>query len=76
MWSWAWVSLLVAAVALEVYTIARRGEGDTLSEQVWRLRAWLKGGGFAGQVGWAVFVWALIGFFGWLVLHFVFPGDV
>lgn len=75
-WSWAWIALLVVPVAVEVWAIVRRGEGDTLSEQVWALRAWLKTKGYAGQVAWAAFVWALVGFFGWLVLHFTFPGAV
>lgn len=75
-WGWAWIGVLGLVVGFEIFTIVRRGDGDTLSEQVWTLRAWLKSKGYAGQVGWAAFVWALVGFFGWLVLHFTFPGAV
>lgn len=75
-WSWAWIGLIALLVGFEVFTIIRRGEGDTLSENVWKLREWLKGKGYGGKMGWALLVWALIGFFGWVTLHFVFPGAV
>jgi len=71
-----WIGLILLLVIVEIYTIANKKRGDTLSEQVWRMREWLKGKGFAGQTAWALFVWALIGFFGWLVLHLVLPGSV
>lgn len=75
-YSWAWLGIFVAVVAFEVFTVIRKGEGDTLSENVWKLREWLKGKGRAGQLGWVAFVWALLGFFGWLAFHFVVPGSV
>jgi len=71
-----WIVLFCLCVGFEVFTVVNKAEGDTLSENVWRLRAWLKRSGRAGQVGWVAFVWGLIGFFGWLVIHFVFPGSV
>lgn len=74
-YSWAWLGIFVAVVGFEVFTIVRKGEGDTLSEQVYLLRGWLKSKGRAGQFGWVAFVWTLLGFFGWLAFHFVVPGS-
>lgn len=75
-WSWAWIGIFAFVVGFEIFTIIRKGDDDTLSANVWKLRAWLRSKGYAGEVGWAVFIWALIGLFGWMVLHFTFPGAV
>lgn len=74
-WSWAWVALTVAAVLLEVVAIAREGDDDTLSEQVWNLQEWLLQHGKAGAFARVGLVIGFTGFVGWLVLHF-FTGAV
>lgn len=53
-----WVALLVLVLAVEAYALGTRTKGDTLTEQVWRLReiSWLR-----------IPLWA---FWAWLTYHF------
>jgi len=70
LWPWVWLGLLATGLAVEGVAIALPGEDDTLSEQVWNLVDFLKGAGLAGKVGLAFFTMGVLGFFGWLGLHF------
>lgn len=71
-WFWpvVWAFWIVLGIALEVVALIRKAEGDTLSEQVWGMIDALKKGGRLGQLGLVGFTVGLIGFLGWLVLHF------
>lgn len=66
----AWVCWVVQGLVLEFLTIAFFGDGDTLSENVWYLLEWM-GTQPWSSAGYAFVSMALIGFCGWLPLHFL-----
>ena len=61
MWEpWFWLGLGVVGLTVELYAVYDKKRGDTLSEQVWRLRDLIPG----GMIVLAVFM-------AWLTVHFV-----
>lgn len=66
----AWAVILLGVLTFEVFTIFNKEKGDTLSEQVWSLKEYLKSKGPLGQAGLVGFVMSVLGFFGWMAFHF------
>ena len=65
-----WILWVLSGLGLEAVAIAMQQPGDTLSENVWELLDVMRaapGGAFMV----AAFSMLLIGFFGWVTLHFV-----
>lgn len=60
-----WLGYILVGLAVEFYAIYRKAEGDTLSEQVWRLLRWKP-----------IFRWVGAGFMFWLSFHFLMPSIV
>ena len=70
LWPLIWLAFFAVGLGIEIFAIASPAENDTLSEQVWNLVDFLKGAGLAGKVGLAFFTMGVLGFLGWLGLHF------
>jgi len=67
-WAWIWLGLGVLVGTVELVAIIRKGEGDTLSENIWKLQQ-------CG--GWGKFVrWMIAAFLLWLVVHFASGGAI
>lgn len=65
-WAWIWLCIGVLVVAVELIAIVRKGEGDTLSENVWKLQR---------RGSWGKFVrWMIAAFLLWLIIHFASGG--
>lgn len=69
-WVFAWIAWLVLGLLLEGVALVLPDEGDTLTEQVWGLTDWLRAQGAWGQAGAVSFTIGLVGFLGWMILHF------
>lgn len=69
-WVWAWLSWLALGLVLEGIALVLPSKDDTLTEQVWNLQDWLRAQGGFGQLGFVAFTIGLVGFLGWLILHF------
>lgn len=68
-WTVLWILWLLAFLVIEGAALANKRCGDTLSEHVW---AWfsVKGKGW----GWRIRRVLLLGFMGWLLVHFMTGG--
>jgi hypothetical protein len=59
-WSWGWLIIIGAALALEAAALIHKGRGDTFSEHTWAL------------LRKSVLVWFLFaGLMIWLLVHFL-----
>jgi len=63
---WLWIGWVACGVALEMYAIFNRAQGDTLSESVWTILT---------IPAWGKFIaWMLTAFLLWLAAHFASKG--
>lgn len=70
LWAVAWASWIGLGIVMEIVALAMTQPGDTLSENVWELLE-LARQAPGGAVLVAGMSMLLIGFFGWVTLHFL-----
>lgn len=64
-WSWGWLIIVVAGLALEVAALLNKGRGDTASEHIWLLLR-------KSVLAWFLFAGLMV----WLCIHFLGFGIV
>lgn len=76
-WAWLWIAWIVSFCAIEGAALARKAEGDTLSEHVWKWFAIGRPGDRPALTAWALTRRiGLLAFLAWLAVHFVSGGVI